>query len=137
MADLENACARVTPLAFAQSVSGTTIGAGDKFSSACGARGLGQGSPDRVYRLRVPRRMGVRLSLESQGFRGVVSLRRTCGDDATELACAQVNDDGGRAQTQAVLDPGTYYVVIDGVGSRSEGPFAVRLDGFDANRPRR
>jgi hypothetical protein len=137
MAELENACARVPNLAFAKSISGGTAGAGDKFSSACGARGLGQGSSDRVYRFRVPRRMGVRLTLEAQGFRGVISLRRNCVDDTTELTCAQANDDAGRAQAQAVLDPGTYYAVVDGVGARSEGPFQIRLDGFDASGPRR
>jgi hypothetical protein len=133
LAELETACARVPSLAFDQSISGTTAGSGDKFSSACGARGIGQGSPDRVYRVRVPRRMGVRLTAEAQGFRGVVSLRRACADDTTELGCAQAGEDGGRAQAQAVLDPGVYYAVIDGVGSSAGGPFLLRLDGFDPN----
>src|SRR5262249_54273111 len=68
MAALEAACARVPQLAFRRDESSTTVGAGDKFSSACGARGVGQGSADRVYRFSVPRRMGVKLALETQGF---------------------------------------------------------------------
>jgi hypothetical protein len=137
MAELETACARVPALPFGKTLTGATPGGGDKFSSACGARGLGQGSADRVYRFRVTRRMGVRLALDAQGFRGVISLRRNCADDATELTCAQANDDAGHAQVQAVLDPGAYYAVVDGVGTRAEGPFQIRLEGFDASGARR
>jgi hypothetical protein len=139
MAKLEAACARMPALPFKRVESGTTVGAGDKFSSACGGRGgSGQGSPDRVYRFTVPRRMGVKLTLEAQGFRGVLSVRRVCADDATEVKCVEANDDPSHLQLQTVLEPGTYYAVVDGSGSKSEGAFNLRLDGFeDSGRPRR
>ena len=57
--------------------------------------------------------MGVRLTLETQGFRGVLSVRRACADDATEVKCAEAIDDGSRALVQATLDPGTYFAVVD------------------------
>ena len=54
---------------------------------------MGQGSPDRVYRIAVTKRTNVRVTLEPQGFRGVLSLRRVCSDDATEVKCAEASDD--------------------------------------------
>jgi hypothetical protein len=126
---IETACAKVPSLSFGRVEHGSTAGAGDKFSSSCGDRELNQGAPDRVYRFSVPRRMGVKLTLEPEGFRGLLSLRRACAEDATEVKCAQANDEGGRAQISQVLDPGTYFAVVDGVVSRAEGTFTLRIEG--------
>ena len=41
----------------------------------------------------------------------------------------RASDDSGRAQINAVLDPGTYYAVVDGAGSRAEGAFTLRVEG--------
>src|SRR5262249_50357390 len=79
-------------------------------------------------RFSVPRRASVRLTLETQGFRGVLSVRRTCADDSTEVKCAEASDDGARASVLMTLDPGTYYAVVDGSGSGSEGAFALRVE---------
>jgi hypothetical protein len=129
LAQLEAACAKVPPLSFGRTEHGSTVGAGDKFTSSCAGRDLNQGAPDRVYKFGVTKRTTVKLTLEPQGFRGVLSLRRACSEDATEVKCAQDNDDGGRAQIQAVLDPGTYFAVVDGAASRAEGSFALRIEG--------
>jgi hypothetical protein len=125
---IETACAKVPALSFGRVEHGSTAGAGDKFTSSCGERDLNQGAPDRVYRFSVPRRMGVKLTLEPQGFRGLLSLRRACSEDATEVKCTQANDEGGRAQINQVLDPGTYFAVVDGVVSRAEGAFTLRIE---------
>jgi hypothetical protein len=129
MAELDAACAKVPALSFKRRASGSTAGATDKFSPSCGGRSAAGGSPDRVYRFAVPRRMSVRLVLETQGFRGVLSLRRACVDDATEVKCADANDDSSRAIVQATLDPGTYFAVVDGAGNGSEGAYTLALDG--------
>jgi len=39
-----------------------------------------------------------------------------CNDDATSVGCA---DDGNRAQISAVLDPGTYYLVLSGYNGQA------------------
>jgi hypothetical protein len=127
MAELEAACAKVPALAWKKRESGSTAGGSDKFASSCGGRGNAKGSPDRVYRFSVPRRMAVRLTLES-AYRGVLSVRRACADDATEVKCAEASDDGGRAIVQTTLDPGTYFAVVDGAGSGSEGAYTLRLE---------
>jgi hypothetical protein len=129
MAELEAACTRVPVLSWKRKESGTTVGASDKFSSSCGGRGASRGSSDRVYRFAVPRRATVRLTLETEGFRGVLSVRRACADDATEVKCAEASDDGSRTVLQTALEPGTYYAVVDGTGSGSEGSYSLRLEG--------
>jgi len=131
MVDVEAACARVPLLAFQHKETGTTAGAADKFSSACGVRSLSQGAADRVYRFSVPRRMGVRLSLETQGFRGVLSLRRVCSDDPSELKCAEASDDAATVSLVSVLEPGLYYAVVDGAAPKAEGAFALRWEGAE------
>lgn len=130
MVDLEAACARVPTLALQRKETGTTTGAADKFSSACGARSLAQGASDRAYRFSVNRRTSVRLALETQGFRGVLSLRKVCADDASEVKCAESSDDTSVSLT-AVLDPGTYYAVVDGATTKSQGPFTLRWEAAE------
>ena len=103
MVDVEAACARVPLLAFQRKETGTTAGAADKFSTACGVRSIAQGAPDRVYRFSVARRMGVRLTLETQGFRGVLSLRRVCSEDTSEVKCAEAPDDASAVSLLTVL----------------------------------
>jgi len=133
MVDVEAACTRVPSLVFQRKEAGTTAGAADKFSSACGVRSLSQGAPDRVYRFSVARRMQVRLTLEAQGFRGVVSLRRVCAEDGSEVKCAEASDDASTAALVTVLDPGTYYAVVDGAGPKAQGPFTLRWEGVEEN----
>jgi hypothetical protein len=130
MVDVEAACTKVPALAFQRKEAGTTVGAADKFSTACGARSLSQGAPDRAYRFTVSRRMAVKLALETQGFRGVLSLRRTCADDASEVKCAESSDDATVSLT-AMLEPGTYYAVVDGASTKAQGPFSLRWDGAE------
>lgn len=73
--------------------------------------------PEDVYNLTVTTRTGVVLSTEAMGttFDTLVSIRRTCTDVATEVAC---DDDGSlttaQSITRAVLEPGTYSVLVEG-----------------------
>ncbi|HKQ68289.1 MAG TPA: hypothetical protein VJT73_03080, partial [Polyangiaceae bacterium] len=130
MVDVDAACGRVATLAWNRSEVGSTAGGRDRFASTCASRGGGSGA-DRVYRFAVPRRMGVKVTLEARGFRGALSLRRVCSDDASEVKCAEAADDAGKIQLQAVLEPGTYFAVVDGAGPKAEGPFTLRVDGFE------
>jgi hypothetical protein len=133
MVDVEAACARVPALAMQRKETGTTAGAADKFSTACGVRSLSQGAPDRVYRFSVPRRMTVLVTLETQGFRGVLSLRRVCSEDPSELKCAEATDDASTVSLMTVLDQGTYYAVVDGAGPKAQGPFTLRWEAAEAS----
>jgi hypothetical protein len=128
LAQVEATCAKVPVLSFGRTEHGSTVGAGDRFAS-CGGRAAGQGSPDRVYRFSVSKRTNVKVTLEPQGFRAVLSLRRVCSDDATEVKCVESSDDSGKAQIHSVLEPGTYFAVVDGAGTRAEGTFTLRVEG--------
>jgi hypothetical protein len=74
------------------------------------------GGPEHFYTLRVTERTGVILSTEGMetAYDTIVTIRRC--DTGAEVAC---DDDGGETPgtssiTRAVLDPGTYTVVVDG-----------------------
>src|SRR5690349_19902033 len=103
-------------------------------TTASGNRGQTPASPDRVYQITVPRRMGVRLGLQMQGFRGVLSLRRVCADDSTEVKCAEPGEAPTHIQLQTVLEAGTYFAVVDGSGPRAEGAFTLTLDAVAGAR---
>jgi hypothetical protein len=114
-------------------VNGTTDGAGDKFTTSCGGREDTQSNPDRVYRIDVPRREHLSLALDTPTWDGVLALRRACVDPAptttvqsVELRCN--NDDGGdthRARIDMMVDPGTYYVLVDGHLTGNSGAFSL------------
>jgi Bacterial pre-peptidase C-terminal domain len=137
MVDVEAACARVPVLAAQRKETGTTSGAADKFSTGCGARSLSQGAPDRIYRFSVSRRTTVRFSLETEGFYGVLSLRRACGDDTSEIKCAEGTDAVSTVVVTTVLEPGTYYAVIDGTTPKAQGAFTLRWEASEESpKPR-
>jgi hypothetical protein len=58
-------------------------------------------------------------------------LRRVCSEDPSELKCAEASDDASTVSLMTVVDPGTYYAVVDGVGPKAQGPFTLRWEGAD------
>jgi hypothetical protein len=106
------------------SASGTyefeTCGATDDYGASCGA---GAGSPDVVYRLQLDQRSEVELEVTDAMHDTVLHLYSgdSCpGDD--ERAC---NDDGAgldaHARIVTVLDPGTWWLVVDGYDTDNLG----------------
>ena len=91
------------------------------------------GGPEDVYTLTVGSRTGVILSTEGMGtsFDTVVAIRRTCADAMTEVTC---DDDGGEMPgtssiARAVLEPGTYSVIVDGYNGAS-GSYVLNTSTF-------
>lgn len=114
------------------SVSGTTLGgAVDKFSPSCAPADGAVGAPDAVYQLVVPARRKVHIRLHTVGWDAVLSVRKSClesdtaGVAASELECHTADSDAGDIETEAVLDPGTYFVLVDGRSPSSAGPFTL------------
>ncbi|MBN1773993.1 MAG: hypothetical protein JXB32_22225 [Deltaproteobacteria bacterium] len=124
VAPLEAACSDAPILAAGETVRGRTSGTG-RFGAACGE---GAGGPEAVYQLRVRERSRVELSVEAE-FDSVLHVRRDCVDPGTAVDC---NDDAGDSNHSALdlqLDPGTYYVFVDGYGEGGEsGPFTLRAE---------
>ncbi|MBN2197199.1 MAG: trypsin-like peptidase domain-containing protein [Polyangiaceae bacterium] len=106
---------------------GDTQGAGDWNLGECGHA---EGAPESVYQLDVA--VASRLVATSTGFDTVLYLGRTCGSSAS--ACNDdadlVPDHGSRIDTH--LEPGTYFLVVDGYDAMSQGRYVLTLD-FTAN----
>jgi hypothetical protein len=127
----EVGCHAPTVLLDGQSVSGTTAGASNKFLTSCGAQAGADSAGDRVYRIAVAVRSRVRLSLSTPQWNGVLALRSSCLDApgstprASEVACNTAADDAHHAHLEATLEPGSYYVVVDGRGQDGEGAYTL------------
>jgi len=125
----EAGCRAAELLADGRTTTGTTAGASNKFVPACGGRG---DAGDRVYRIALPARARVRLTLSTPHFTGVLALRSSCLDGSSsrpvELACNTSAEDRHHAHLEANLEPGTYYVVVDGKGRDGEGAFTLQYN---------
>jgi hypothetical protein len=134
LASQEAGCASAATLPIGPTVSGSTAGASNKFTPSCG--GAASPAGDRVYKLTLPSRGRVRLTLATPGFTGVLAIRGSCLDTgvasgrAVELGCSVASDDTNQTHLEANLDAGTYYVVVDGkpgnLGAVGEGPFTLQ-----------
>jgi len=115
------------PLAIAaqgtQVVSGDTSLAGDDFAGSC----VGAGSPDRVYSFTVADPTAV--DAQSTGFDTGLYLRSACGDAGAELACNDDDEPPGDfgSHVTATLDPGTYYLVVDGFDGDAVGAYTLTV----------
>jgi hypothetical protein len=127
----ETGCRAPPLLSDGQSVAGTTSGASNKFMTSCGAQGGVDSSGDRVYRVTIAARSRVRLSLSTPQWNGVLALRSSCLDTpgnsprSSEVACNASADDAHHAHLESNLEPGTYYVVVDGRGRDREGAYTL------------
>jgi hypothetical protein len=109
---------------------GTTSGRSILPASGCQSS---TGGPEHVYTLTVTAPTGVQLSTEGMAtnFDTVVSIRRSCLDVMSEVAC---DDDSGDAPgtssfLRTTLMPGTYTVVVDGFAS-GMGNYVLNASSF-------
>jgi subtilisin-like proprotein convertase family protein len=108
---------------------GTTYCANDFYSSSCG----GGGSFDRVYRFTttVPKRITARLS---SAFDAMVYLKEsegaTCKSDTFGCVDACEGDACVETLTRRLMNPGTYYLFVDGAGGQ-KGGYQLDVDFFE------
>jgi hypothetical protein len=122
---LETACRAAPMIQRGRQIRADTSGSTDRFQASCAGTAR---SPDLIYRLQIRRRSLVRLSSEQTGWDGAIYLRRDCLDAASELGC---NDDAGdnrHSLVETVLEPGTYFVFVDGYAEGNQGPFTLDVD---------
>ncbi|MCA9609666.1 MAG: putative metal-binding motif-containing protein [Myxococcales bacterium] len=89
--------------------------------------GSGAASNDAVFQLTLATRSRVVASTEGSTFDTVLHVHQTMCADGGELYC---DDDGGEGATSLVdqmLDPGTYFIVVDGFGSTSAGEYFLEV----------
>ncbi len=116
-------CGDAAPLSTsAASLTGDTFAARDDVSGTC----AGASAADLVYHLDVARRSRFTARLEAEEGMHVLVVYRHCGDRASELSCGRGID--------VVLDPGTYFVAVDGAARDAFGRFrlAVALQDLSA-----
>jgi hypothetical protein len=106
----------------AGTVNGNTQRGESENQGSCGS----SDSKELVYKLDVPKKQRVQIEVDPR-FDAVLYVRRDeCAESDSEVAC---NDDaGGKSRRSSsaslsridqVLDPGSYYVFVDGYGSES------------------
>ncbi|AKU98852.1 hypothetical protein AKJ09_05516 [Labilithrix luteola] len=103
-------------------ILGSTAKLYNHYSSSCG----GGSGADAVYKIESPMvgRATVRLSA---GFEAIVSVRSTCEDVKTEIACAETSTDAGanRELLSFPVYPGSpIYLMVDGYGG-AKGEFTL------------
>ncbi|MBK8172413.1 MAG: PPC domain-containing protein [Sandaracinaceae bacterium] len=108
-------CAHPLPLEIGRQVHGDTSTGTNSLDGSC----AGGDSNEHVYLLRVDQRVQVSAVLQSS-FDGALYIEQRCGDQSTELMCNDDNPDTSRSQIDLTLDPGTYYLVVDGYSGGGE-----------------
>jgi hypothetical protein len=131
----DQACSAAQTIALGQSVSGTTKNGQNHFASSCGGSSDDQDAADKVYKFTLSRKATINATVLANDFVPVLSIRSACADQGSERAC--VNNGGGAPLVaRRELDPGTYYVIVDGRGDHAEGDFtlslAIQSPGADA-----
>ncbi len=121
------------PSATAISLAGSTVATGGIVpGTRCQSNTSGG---EAFYTLVVTARSGVVISLDNAGtnFDTELSIRRVCNDATTELSCDDDSGIGSGRSTssvlRAVLDPGTYSVIVDGYNGQF-GNYALTASTF-------
>ncbi len=128
----ESACRAPPTLVLGQTITGTTVGAGDRFTESCAGREDLQASADRVFKLTLATRTHLQLVLSTPGHDGVLAIRKSCMDPPqmksarmAEAACNNDGPDNRHSKIDVTLDAGTYFVVVDGHQGKNEGTFTL------------
>lgn len=121
---IEAQCSEAPILESGRQTSGRTSGP-DRFQGTCGD---GTRNPEGIYQIRIRERSRVRITVEAE-YDCVLYVRRSCVDSSSEVGC---NDDAGEANRSELdldLEPGTYFVFVDGYGQANEsGSFRITAD---------
>ncbi|MEZ4408034.1 MAG: MopE-related protein [Polyangiales bacterium] len=116
-------CATATPIGLPGRASGSTTAANNDYTPTCAM----SSAPDVAYVFRNPARQTVTIDTEGSSFDTMLQVFRADCSPANAIAC---DDDGGTGTASRLvlrdLEPGTYFVVVDGWGS-SAGAFALTL----------
>ncbi len=119
-------CKAAPKLETGKSISDSTAGAPDNFvSPGCGGSIAYQASGDKVYQFTLKERSHVNVQLKPGSFYNtVMSLRSDCADPTRgEIVCTSYYS----KNIDRDLDAGTYFVVVDGYGTKAEGAFTIEL----------
>lgn len=131
LASQAEACAHAPTLGPGREVAGSTAASADSFATECAASDGAAGAPDRVYRLVLPVRSKVRLTVKATAFRAALAVRSACADvpgsAPPDVACESDADDDAARRTviERTLEAGVYWVVVDGQSPAERGEFKL------------
>ncbi len=104
--------------------SGSTASLSDNYNSSSDSCGLRARSADAAYRLVLTARKRVIASTVGSTLNAVLMVyQNTC--TGIELACDDNSGGGSVALLDRGLDPGTYYLIVDGSGTGAVGSYAL------------
>jgi hypothetical protein len=107
------------------SFEGNSSSAVAHFSASCDVGGISEfGAADHLLRLTLSQRRRVLFDMAGTAFPAVVSVRQGPECPGSELGCSAALD--GAALLDLVLDPGDYFVQIDGYAG-SEGQWFIEV----------
>lgn len=129
----ENACKSAQSLVPGRPFVGSVTGAANLFTASCAGPVDTQLGPDRVHSFKLLRRSKVTLQVRSEDFQPVLSLRHGCLDTTTEMGCRLASRPASPVELERILDPGTYYVLVDSKDADAEGSFTL---GFQVEEAR-
>jgi hypothetical protein len=109
IASVSGTCVEPLSLQVGEVVHGSTAGATSAMTGPC-AQG---GAPETVYQLVLEQAAQVTIELES-AYDGVLYVLRSCGQPSTAVACNDDYQDTSHSRIDTTLQPGTYFVVVDG-----------------------
>lgn len=104
-------------------VGDTTDLQGDYLTRSCGSEARGR---DAVFRIEVAESSVLKASTDGSAFDTVLYLKRDPCTAPGELACAEGAGLGSTLET--TLEPGTYFLVLDGYGPSSFGAYQLLIE---------
>ncbi len=124
-AEARGTCEAPIPLAPGVTTGSTTHGEHENAGS-CGP----SDSRELVYELDVPERQRVVIEVEAH-FDSVLYIRKDdCNDPNAEVDCNDDSPDRTRSRIDRVLEPGKYFVFVDGYGHEA-GTFRMTVSATD------
>ena len=106
------------------------------YGNSSGSVTYGQGAPDQAYQFTLTNPTNLFINLCGAQFDSVLYLRKVLNDPYSLLAA---NDDSDFCQTSSsslvtgTLQPGTYYLIVDGYGPGDSGAYSLSLSTFTPN----
>ncbi len=103
---------------------GDTSGLADDYGGSCGGSAT---SPDVAFQVELAERKRLVARTDGSGFDTVLTLHRGACGEATERECDDDGGEGTASMIDRVLEPGTWFVVVDGFGSGSSGEYLLEV----------
>lgn len=125
LSHIEQLCRAAPVLRPGQQIASDTSQSQDRHAGTCNGGGS---SPDLVYQVNIRRRSKLRVMTETQTFDGMLYIRRDCADAATEIGCNDDSGDNKHSMIEVTVQPGTYYIFVDGYESNQGGRFTLDVD---------